>query len=901
MPRDSSHVPIRLLAVRPLCSPGFTRDLLRDLKIAQQFEPREILYLTPNKRRARTALFEISSFYHQDALQVPSSMDIQTLARELVLSRGEKGIVDEGDRRFILLKLIGEGVGDAANLDFREEHLGLLSHLYAELKRYHPVNWEEIPDRSQEVVFDADTRRRLEQAVALLTQYERNLAQQQLVDHEGLLAEAAQDVDYLPYKLLIIEGYFEPWVSEQGLFRGLLNHIPNAVVIIPDDPLAVKGERFFSEFELSRRPSPEPVKPPSSSWRSYPSREAEVKAIARHICSLAQKGVNPRDIMVVFPALGIYRPIVARVFARYGLKPDISIRPALASFPGIRTVLDLIHTAHHDFRRRDVVGLLLASCFTGVPQPVRKWIDVLSREEGIIAGAGAWISAFLSRVPWRMRDYPQATLITNQVRNYVKDFINKLKILVRPSSVSGFCDKLKNILDWLGWKVAVELRRGFEESLEKFQRMAELAGEARVSPGFVTDTLEILLKREISETGDERDKDSIRVVPLVESRWLDTGHLFVGGMVDGEFPRRPYRDLLLPEKLRDELGFPTVDFEFNNASFEFRRLNVMARERILFSAPSAEGDRPLLTSIFFTERDEDEAECDEVIYCSEELQLVESCKREKPQEGVEFTDRESLQLLGNRYTSAYPFRVTVLELYRACPYRHYLRAVLGIEPYEEPTFEPEGRLLGMVLHDALERVFKKSSDADNIEDRLWSEVIFELDRRRLNPFVRLWIEDWVKARKDWFASQETMRVDEGWKVGSKWLERSLEMSFEEEGFRLKGRIDRVDWREKRARVIDYKTGQEKNFLRDIDKGISIQLPLYSEMIRRAYGAQIDSFGIYNFAGYDVNLVTSPEAAITSAVGFASRAISGIRQGRFASQPDQHCRYCEYSQFCGSSV
>jgi hypothetical protein len=175
-----------------------------------------------------------------------------------------------------------------------------------------------IPDRAQEEIFDPDTARRLKQAIELLERYDRHLIRQDLVDHEGLLAEAVSHVHLLPHRLLIIEGYFEPWEAEQNFFDTILNHIPEAVVIVPADPLALKGERFFTRYNLVQRSTPEPAPGPQSFWHRFPSREDEVVAVARHICALAEKGVYADEIVVVFPALEIYRPIVERVFGRYG-------------------------------------------------------------------------------------------------------------------------------------------------------------------------------------------------------------------------------------------------------------------------------------------------------------------------------------------------------------------------------------------------------------------------------------------------------------------------------------------------------------------------------------------------------------------------------------------------------
>lgn len=887
-----SSKPLRLLAHRPLCSPGFTRTLLAEVDIAKKFRPQDILYLTPQKRRARSAEFEILSLYPEEASRPPDCLTLVTLAERLVNARAQKGIVDERDRRFILLKLVHEAKG----LVFREEHLGLLSALYSDLKRHYPRNWDRVPDLSKEIIFDTDTAVRLKQAVAVLAVYDEYLAGQDLIDHESLLAEAVNLTDDLPHKLLIIEGYFEPPCAEQELFDALLTRIPETVVILPDDPMAQIGEKFFNRYDFVLQPAPRSQKPPPSIWNTCPSREDEVAAIARRICRLCKEGVNARDIIVVFPRLEIYRPIVDRVFDRYKLCPDISLRPRLESLPAVQAVLDLLRCAEQGFRRRDVVGIILSPFFTNVPDAVRRWVDVLSREEEVISGSGSWTDWFLKKIPYRLRLHSEKDRIVSQIRSFLKDFIKKLKILVKPSSIKGFTEKLENLLEHLGWQVSDNIRLAFDQVLTRLVRMGELANERQVGLRFVTETVEILLRKELPETTQDTISRGIRVMPLVESRWLDAEHVFVGGLVDGEFPRQLKRDYLLPEKLREKLGFLSVEDEFNNDEFEFRRLSAMAKTRVYFTAPTMESDRPLLSSVFLAEREIDPVSDDETVYCEEEQQLLQPEDKKEPSFGVEFVDESSLRMLSDRYTSIYPFHVTSLELYRNCPYRYYLRSVLEIEPYEEPSAEPEAKLLGTVLHDVLFETLRADSDPEKLEDLLTENLIRQLEVRRLNPFVRMWIEEWVKARIDWFVNQETVRQDEGWAVDSKWLEKRLELEFAE-GFSVRGRVDRLDWLGERVRVLDYKTGNERYFRLKIKKGESIQLPLYCEMIRRLYKAEIESFAIYSFLDSKMDAFSSPHQEIAAALSYASRAVDGIRKGQFQANDNPLCRYCEYAEFC----
>lgn len=886
--------PLRILARRPLCSPGFTRKFLADYGISERFSPEQILYLTPNKRKARTAEFEILSHYRGLGVsRQPACLTLQTFAEKIVASSLDKGIVDERDRRFIMLRLIGEYEEGL----FKQEHVGLLSELYSELKRYYPEGWQQIPQIASEVTFDSDTSSRLRAAIELIGLYEEYLAEQNLLDHEMLLDAATSSVLSLPYELIIIEGYFEPWVSEQRLFKALINQIPEIVVVIPDDPIAKKGREFFSSFNLVELEVPEASPPPQIAWHRFPSREDEVVALARQICALARNGkVRPNEIVVVFPALNTYRPIVERVFARYGIETDCSLRPGLDEHPGIQKVLDLMRTAEQGFRRRDVIGILISPVFKDVPKAVRRWLDIISREEGIVSGENQWLDWLGPGASRALKDKEQSEKLSSEIREFMGRFVSDLKGLSTISSVKDVIVKLRSILDFLGWSVSEEIVKGFNETCEKLLRISELAKEAKLNPRFIRETLEVLFKKETPELHKEK-KNSIRVIPVVESRWLDANHLFVGGLVDGEFPLHSKRDLLLPERLRAKLGLAGAEEEFANANFEFRRLELMGRDRVYLSAPIMEGDRPFLISVFLEEREEIPLKTEDAIYCLEEKQLLEPQESLNPGEGVVFEDENSLKLLNTNLGSRYPFRVTLLETYKGCPFRYYLGTVLGIEPVEEPTQEPEARLLGIIMHEVLETLFKSDSDPEHLGERLRDTLSLVLDRFRLNPFLRLWVEEWVAARADWLKEVESARKDGGWLVNPNWLEHDLQYYFPEEQISLKGRVDRVDWKDNRARVIDYKTGKEKAFILRMEKGESFQLPLYCEMIKRRHRAQVASFSMYGFQDTEIEEYDNPEPVMLSAVDIASGIVRAIRRGEFPSNKTQTCRFCEFNEFC----
>ena len=128
---------------------------------------------------------------------------------------------------------------------------------------------------------------------------------------------------------------------------------------------------------------------------------------------------------------------------------------------------------------------------------------------------------------------------------------------------------------------------------------------------------------------------------------------------------------------------------------------------------------------------------------------------------------------------------------------------------------------------------------------------------------------------------------------------------------IRGRIDRIDCKtaggKRLFRVIDYKTGSGSASAGDIEKGTSIQIPLYLKAaLEHILPDSILHDGVlYFLRDMEMRCYRENRTAITGqswepyieiAVHNACRAASGIRRGRFptsSSCPD----YCDFRPLC----
>jgi len=320
--------------------------------------------------------------------------------------------------------------------------------------------------------------------------------------------------------------------------------------------------------------------------------------------------------------------------------------------------------------------------------------------------------------------------------------------------------------------------------------------------------------------------------------------------------------------------------------------------------------------------------------------------------------REALARFRNRVYS-----VTQLESYGSCPFQFFADKVLrlhvvpeaaeGVSPLErggllhEVLFEfyasrrENGRtsLAGcsdeefrLAVQDICMRARAKL-DALTAVDIFWDvekELILGAKNRKgiLEEFLERERESTLKVEPKYF------EVAFGSKVGSK-RKTDPQLASEEPitagQVQLRGKVDRVDVGENLLTIVDYKTGTRLAGRKEIDLGMSLQLPMYLYAIEQMLAG--DGSGPVKFAAgvyykmkspveaklgignaeyrgdafesstRSANLVASEselKQVIDRAIGYVNLYVDGIARGEFPvapKDPVEVCRYCNFQTIC----
>ncbi len=188
--------------------------------------------------------------------------------------------------------------------------------------------------------------------------------------------------------------------------------------------------------------------------------------------------------------------------------------------------------------------------------------------------------------------------------------------------------------------------------------------------------------------------------------------------------------------------------------------------------------------------------------------------------------------------------VTHFREYLKCPYRYYLKCILGLQTMSDQTKELDGGAFGGLAHDVFE-AFGKSKYKDSTESGEIAQFLSsELDRRRQAlpvrdkvPAVRIQLEN-LRLRLQTFAEIQAKQAQDGWKIISVESKVKMPWTIGDQTFEIVGKIDRIDQHaDGRFAVWDYKTSDSATKVQEAhrrgNEWIDLQLPLYRHLVVHA--------------------------------------------------------------------
>jgi RecB family exonuclease len=429
---------------------------------------------------------------------------------------------------------------------------------------------------------------------------------------------------------------------------------------------------------------------------------------------------------------------------------------------------------------------------------------------------------------------------------------------------------------------------------------------------------------EVQTFAPRTGESGVHLVDADSAPFGEFDYVQLAGLVDGEWPEKPRRNIFYSPAILRDLGWPADSHRVESARGAFSDLLQLPRKPLVVSTFSLEHDSLVTRSVLLDQIAEPheprtiesripnpESRMGAVL--SETARAWAAWRLERPADSFQPGHTDGHVASG--------YAVSALERYQDCPFQFFASNVLQLDevPEDEPSVSPRAR--GRFIHEVFQRFFEQwdargertiTPERVDAARALFAEVAepllaalpeadAALERTRLfGSAISVGIVDVV------LGLEASAPVD----VVDRWLEYRLDGEFslgngDRRTVPLRGVADRIDLLTgRRLRVIDYKTGYAPQPKR------ALQVPVYAlcaqeRLAGRGEGVwRVEEAAYVAFSGKRpfvsvIGTRTDRDAVLADARRRLLETVDGIERGEFPVRPYETriCSYCAYPSVC----
>ena len=351
----------------------------------------------------------------------------------------------------------------------------------------------------------------------------------------------------------------------------------------------------------------------------------------------------------------------------------------------------------------------------------------------------------------------------------------------------------------------------------------ESDGLPDVTPAGFVELIDQLIAREVVRGGGA-SHPRLRILGAIEARLVKADLLVLAGLEEGVWPQAPPIDPFLSRPMRATLGLPPPERRLGLAAHDFAQ-GASAPETVLIASERREG-APAVASRWLWRLETlvkgaglDLPSRPEVLAHARALDAPDAfapAGRPAPAPPLAVRPRE--------------LPVTGIERWIRDPYAIYARYILRLKPLDRPGEPVEARARGTAIHDAFERFAADHPDVLPAgAEAIFAALLIERLAAAGVPTHRLARESALAANvAPWVIEFERRRRADARLI----VEQRGAHTFEAPGgrFTVTARADRIELRGGYADVLDFKTGLPPS-ARQVESGVAPQLTLTAAILR----------------------------------------------------------------------
>ena len=357
----------------------------------------------------------------------------------------------------------------------------------------------------------------------------------------------------------------------------------------------------------------------------------------------------------------------------------------------------------------------------------------------------------------------------------------------------------------------------------------------------------------------------LQIMGVLESRVLDFDTVIITSLNEGVFPAGKSQNSFIPLDVKRELGLPTFKEKDAIYTYHFYHLLQRAKNVYLLYNTESEGIDAGEKSRFITQLEVEKQPNHTITH-----QIYNAYLPEKAREPIQ-VEKSPLVMERLQEMAENGFSPSTLTTYIRNPIQFYFQRILRISETDEVEENIAANTLGTIIHGALEELYKpylnvflSISTIENMLQLANGEVLkqFKLVYKEgeITKGKNLLAFEVAKRNVFNFLQLEKRLLEQGDAVQVLFLEQNFEQILTDERLpfpiKIKGNVDRIELRNGKLRIIDYKTGKvEQNGLAiqhwqgltdDIKYDKIIQLLCYAFMVQTEFPNKEFEVGIISF-------------------------------------------------------
>jgi hypothetical protein len=411
----------------------------------------------------------------------------------------------------------------------------------------------------------------------------------------------------------------------------------------------------------------------------------------------------------------------------------------------------------------------------------------------------------------------------------------------------------------------------------------------------------------------------LQILGILETRALNFENVIIMDVNESILPKLRIREPLIPHDVSLSLGLDIVGNEEEMQRYQFMRIISAAKNVHLVyeENPEREKSRFVEELVWRMQKKKeafDAAPMPQVGFSVNVLPSKTEIKKTK----------EIVEVLKN-----FKYSASSVDMYVQCPLRFYYKHVLGLKEKEEFPRDPEGREIGIFIHELLKEAFTAFIGKKPRIDGEFRADFFEMFEKKFSKTFG------KRMRSDSFLLEEVMRYRFGQFLNFEEIgeERKveeilyLEKEFKNETIEFSGNkfnftyiVDRVDKLEDGSiLIVDYKTGtdtlkpQRPEVLENMelkresvrDRIRSFQLPLYYYFEKKKYKEEDLNAALYSLRNLKLTYLGGEETDVQRIMEICLKALNFILheildlQKPFAADREKEtsCQYCPFFYLC----